>query len=153
MKTTLAALLAASALCAPALAYSSHWKVVEDKDMATLISERGDVAFRCVDDTLRFVVSLDGDVETKLVDAPRRSRVKSASMEIGAEDMGYHQMHHFASRNMIATGRKKTGRAMFNAAIRGESVSIEGAMKETVQIDWPTPDAAAFNDFKAACGL
>ena len=153
MKTALISVFAASVIAAPAFAEDGNWKVVESKGTTSLIAERGDVAFRCVDGMLRFIVATDGNVEKRLKGTPRHGRVESVTFEMPSGEEKVQPVYHFASRKMVVSGYNQTGRALFNAAIRGETVSINGIDETPISINWPDVDASAFNDFKAACGL
>lgn len=138
--------LAANSAAAP------DWNFVQDTGRGTLAVEGGRLAFRCTEGgPIVAAFSLEGDVLDAFDIRASTTKPLTVDLSIAGAQEQIEVVYTPRSKMLFAT--KGDARRLFNAAIRGDEISIDAGGRGSATLTPPAADAESFRAFKSGCGL
>lgn len=165
MQKLLIAILASSAAIAAAPAAASDeagWTMtaLENKKGkpwgAALIAtseDGGQFAFRCLDGALLVIAGLEDKDLTKAMTEAGPQKAVELAYAINDEEPVDDNWLYLRRHQAVASADPSVARPIYNAAVRGENVSIDAGRRGSGEFQLPAPDPDAFSAFRTTCGL
>ena len=159
MKIALTAALASLAIAVPAQAAAYSWEVRSQSDdgkvtsiIAESDSETG-VLLSCNPDKLVVGVgTVPGPMTERLDTSTKRVKTKRATTTIGDKEP-LRERWAYLPRTQIAISRASvTGKRFFNAAVRGDTVSVKVDGTDTATFTFPAQNDV-FKSFARSCAI
>ncbi|MEL6365799.1 MAG: hypothetical protein AAFR11_13270 [Pseudomonadota bacterium] len=145
-----AIVIAATLGVAAAPAAAAEWRFFEEDGRSVLAVDGGNLAFRCQGGSeMVAAIALDGDVLSALSVDTRRVKELSADVVVG--ENAYEERLAYLPNAKLVFATRGMAKKMFNAAIRGDAISVDVGRRGAAEIAPPAADAASFNAFKDAC--
>ena len=150
------------AMAAPAAADSQGWRFASVEDVGgagdgvglyTTDASKPGVAFRCLKGEMFVYVAEEPRNMEDVYDARGKMKSFDATIETGDRDPLTSRVIFVNNLKSNAITDQKTARSLYNAAVRGDTVTLQRDGRDSVTVDLPTADAEAFNAFAEACGL
>jgi hypothetical protein len=146
----------------PALAGDGAWTMSEVKTSggdewgAALIATADDgreVGFRCTDGQLLVAFALEPANMMEAFKEAGPQKAVRVSVAINSEDPQNEKWLLLRRHKVIATADRKKTRRIYNAIVRGETVSIDAKKRGGGDYATPAADATAFSSFMDTCGF
>ncbi|MEQ8559585.1 MAG: hypothetical protein RIB03_14815 [Henriciella sp.] len=158
MSRLIAAAIAAFALPATAIAAETNeWhsaKTLENGDVVLIASsseqEHG-VFFNCADENLTAgLTTVPGDILEMIAQDTSRSKSRRITMTIGADEAFKADWTYFPSIKVAVTDKELTAKKLYNAAIKGETVTWKMSARPEISVTMPKANEA-FKAFANDC--